>query len=40
MLEHNVENKPAVKSIFETVGDIYPFMEGSPKKQNIYIESI
>ena len=40
MLEHSVENIPVMKSIFETAGDTYRFMEGYPKKQNIYTEHL
>ena len=31
VLEQSVETVPSVKEIFETVGDIYRYMEGSPK---------
>ena len=36
VLEQNVETVPSVKAIFETIGDIYRYMEGSPKRHKIY----
>ena len=36
VLEHSVENVPTIKAIFETIGDLYRFMEGSPKRHKIY----
>ena len=36
VLEHSVQNVPTIKAIFETIGDIYRFMEGSPKRHNVY----
>ena len=35
MLEHSVKNITAIKSIFETIGDIYRFMEDSLTRKNI-----
>ena len=32
VLEHSVENVSTVKTVFETIGDIYRFMDGSPKR--------
>lgn len=36
VLEHSVETVPSVKAIFETIGDIYRYMEGSPKRHKVY----
>ena len=36
VLEHSVEDVPSIKAIFETIGDLYRFMEGSPKRQKVY----
>ena len=36
VLEHSVKDVQTIKAIFETIGDIYRFMEGSPKKQQVY----
>jgi hypothetical protein len=36
VLQHSVETVQSVKAIFETIGDIYRYMEGSPKSHKIY----
>eukprot|EP00795_Rhopilema_esculentum_P001903 gene1903-16403_t len=36
VLEHSVKDVPTIKAIFETIGDIYRFMEGSPKRHKVY----
>ena len=36
VLEQSVETVPSVKEIFETIGDIYRYMEGSPKRHEVY----
>ena len=36
VLEQSVETVPSVKEIFETIGDIYRYMEGSPKRHKVY----
>ena len=36
VLEQSVETVPSVKEIFETVGDIYRYMEGSPERHKVY----
>ena len=40
VLEHSVENVSTVKTVFETVGDIYRFMDGSPKRHALYNEHV
>ena len=40
MLEHSVENVSTVKTVFETIGDIYRFMDGSPKSRALYNEHV
>ena len=40
VLEHSVENVSTVKPVFETIGDIYRFMDGSPKKHALYDEHV
>ena len=40
MLEHSVENVSTVKTVFETIGDIYRFMDGSPKWHALYNEHV
>ena len=36
VLEHSVRDVQTIKAIFETIGDIYRFMEGSPKRHKVY----
>ena len=38
VLEHIVENISTVKTVFKTIGDIYRFMDGSPKRHVLYNE--
>ena len=40
VLEHSVENVSTVKTVFETIGDIYRFMNGSPKRHALYKEHV
>ena len=40
VLEHSVENVSTVKTVFETIGDIYRFMDGSPKRHALYNEHV
>ena len=39
-LEHSVENVTTVKTVFEAIGDIYRFMDGSPKRHALYKEHV
>ena len=36
VLEHSIKDIQTIKAIFETIGDIYRFMEGSPKRHKVY----
>ena len=40
VLEHSVENVSTVKTVFETIGDIYRNMDGSPKRHALYNEHV
>ena len=40
VLEHSVEYVSTVKAVFETTGDIYRFMDGSPKRHALYNEYV
>ena len=40
MLEHSVENVITVKTVFDAIGDIYRFMDGSPKRHALYKEHV
>ena len=40
VLEHSVENVSTVKTVFETIGDFYRFMDGFPKRHALYNEHL
>ena len=40
VLEHSVENVTTIKTVFDAIGDIYRFMDGSPKRHALYKEHV
>ena len=40
VLEHSVENVTTVKTVFDAIGDIYRFMDGSPKRHALCKEHV